>query len=43
MLSYEGRVVVITGAGAGIGLKYAHFFAERKAKIVLNDIAKKDN
>lgn len=42
MISYQNQVVVITGAGAGIGLEYARFFASRKANLVLNDIAQKD-
>lgn len=39
MIDYTNQVVVITGAGAGIGLEYAKFFASRKANLVLNDIA----
>ena len=37
-LSFEGRVVVITGAGQGLGKAYAIAFAKRGAKIVINDI-----
>jgi NAD(P)-dependent dehydrogenase (short-subunit alcohol dehydrogenase family) len=34
----EGRVVVITGAGGGIGREHALLFAETGAKVVVNDL-----
>uniref|UniRef100_A0A7N6BSD2 Peroxisomal multifunctional enzyme type 2 n=1 Tax=Anabas testudineus TaxID=64144 RepID=A0A7N6BSD2_ANATE len=37
-LSFEGRVVLVTGAGGGIGREYALAFAERGASVVVNDL-----
>jgi NAD(P)-dependent dehydrogenase (short-subunit alcohol dehydrogenase family) len=36
----EGKVVVVTGAGAGIGREFAKAFAANGAKVVVNDVAR---
>jgi NAD(P)-dependent dehydrogenase (short-subunit alcohol dehydrogenase family) len=37
MLTFNDQVVLITGAGRGIGRQHALFFAERGARVIVND------
>ncbi|ORX33403.1 hypothetical protein BD324DRAFT_668851 [Kockovaella imperatae] len=38
-LDFKDLVVLVTGAGSGIGKVYAHFFASRAAKVAVNDVS----
>jgi len=37
-IRYDDQVIVITGAGNGLGRQYAKFFASRGATVVVNDL-----
>ena len=39
LLAFHGKVAIITGAGGGLGEKYAIDLARRGASVIVNDVA----
>jgi len=39
-MNFNNRVVIVSGAGGGLGREYAIFFASKGASVVVNDIGK---
>ena len=37
LITFQDKVVIVTGAGGGIGRQYALEFAKRGAKVLVND------
>ena len=38
---FDGKTVIITGAGAGLGRAYAFMYARLGANVVVNDVSEK--
>ncbi|ORY86715.1 putative multifunctional beta-oxidation protein [Leucosporidium creatinivorum] len=39
-LSFKNKIIIVTGAGGGLGKSYSTFFGSRGAKVLVNDFSK---
>ena len=39
---FDGKTVIVTGSGAGLGRAYAHMYAKLGANVVINDVNEKN-
>ncbi|KAL5526934.1 hypothetical protein ACEPAF_8661 [Sanghuangporus sanghuang] len=39
---FDGKTVIVTGSGAGLGRAYAHMYARLGANVVVNDVSEKN-
>ena len=38
---FDGKTIIVTGAGAGLGRAYSHMFARLGGNVVVNDVSEK--